>query len=216
MTRVLIIGAGGHAQVIADAILSVARSGGGLTLGGFVDDNAALHGQQLLGFPVLGASEQVDLIEHDAIVVGIGDNGTRARLFERFTRQRKQFVSVIHPRAIVAADVQLGAGCVVFAGAVINTGSIIGTNVIVNTGATIDHHARIGQHVHIAPGVHLGGAVTVGDGAFIGIGSSVIPNHSIGVWATVGAGSTVIHDLPGRIIAVGTPARIIKTLPETD
>ncbi len=216
MTRVVIIGAGGHAQVIADAILSGARYGLDLDLAGFVDDDVRLIGQTLLNAPVLGPLAHLSTIAHEAIVIGIGDNATRARLFDRFQPQGEQLITVIHPCATVATDVQWGRGCVVFAGAVINTGAIIGDNVIVNTGATIDHHARIGAHVHIAPGVHLGGSVTLGEGVFLGIGSSMLPNRMIGQWTIVGAGAAVIHDLPEHVTAVGAPARVIKQNVELD
>lgn len=211
MTRVLIVGAGGHAQVIADIVLSLARSGEDWTLVGFLDDNPELMGSERLGVKVLGTSDQVREFGHDTLVIGIGENVARARKFDQLKSASEKFVTLVHPRASVAEDVQIDDGTVVFAGAVINTGSVIGPNVIVNTGATIDHHARIGAHVHIAPGVHLGGTVTLGEGVFLGIGSSVIPNRTIGEWTTVGAGATVIRDLPARVTAVGVPARILKS-----
>jgi len=209
--RVLILGAGGHAQVIADAILSASRLGEELTLAGFLDDNAELTGDVLLGARVLGTIRQVSEFEHDALIVGIGDNVTRARLFDQMQQRGEQFARVVHPRATVADDVRIDDGVVVFAGAVINTGSFIGPNSIINTGATLDHHARIGAHVHIAPGVHLGGAVTLGEGVLLGIGSSVVPGRSIGEWSVVGAGAAVTRDLPSHATAVGVPARIIKS-----
>ena len=210
MKRILIVGAGGHAQVIADAVLSCARAGEAMQLAGFLDDNSDLVGCEVLGSQVLGTLSQIGQFEHEAVVVGIGDNALRRRLFERLKQQGEQFITVIHPRATLAAQVQLGHGCVVFAGAVINTGAIMGDNVIVNTGVTVDHHARIGSHGHMAPGVHLGGAVTLGEGVFLGIGVNVIPQCTVGEWAVVGAGAAVIHDVPARVTVAGVPARPIK------
>jgi sugar O-acyltransferase (sialic acid O-acetyltransferase NeuD family) len=212
MMRIIVLGAGGHAQVVADAILANALNASSFALAGFLDDNSALIGQIIMGVPVRGRISDLSTIEHDAVVIGIGDNATRAQLFRDLQARDEQLTVVVHPRATVAQQAQIQAGTVVFAGAIINTGSMIGPNVIVNTGATIDHHACIGAHVHLAPGVHLGGTVTVGAGAFLGIGVNVIPNRTIGAWTTVGAGATVIEDLPDQVIAVGTPARIIKTL----
>jgi sugar O-acyltransferase (sialic acid O-acetyltransferase NeuD family) len=207
VTRILIVGAGGHAQVIADLILSRARLGEDLQLMGFVDDDTRLLGREILGVKVLGQIGQVNEVEHDAVIVGIGDNAARARVYSQLKASGVTFGTVIHPRAVVAEDVTFGEGSVVFANAVINTGSLVGPNVIINTGATVDHHARIGAHVHVAPGVHLGGTVTVEEGAFLGIGSNVIPNRTIGTWSIVGAGSAVIHDVPPHATVVGIPAK---------
>lgn len=210
MTRVLIAGAGGHAQVIADAVLSRAQAGDDWQLAGFLDDDQSLHGRAILGAAVVGTIQQVSEFDHDAVVVGIGHNATRARVFHELKQSGERVISVIHSRAVVANDVVLGEGCVVFANAVINTGSVIGPNVIVNTCATIDHHARIGAHVHIAPGAHLGGAVTVEEGAFLGIGSSVVPTRTIGAWSVVGAGAAVIRDVPSHVTVAGVPARLLQ------
>jgi sugar O-acyltransferase (sialic acid O-acetyltransferase NeuD family) len=208
--RILIVGAGGHAQVIADLVLSRARLGIDVQLMGFVDDDTRLLGREILGIRVLGQIGQVTEFEHDAVVVGIGDNAARARVYSRLKASGVTFGAVIHPRAVVAEDVKLGEGSVAFANAVINTGSIIGPNVIVNTGATVDHHARIGAHVHIAPGAHLGGTVTIEEGAFVGIGSSVVPNRTVGAWSIVGAGAVVICDVPPHVTVVGIPAQPLK------
>jgi sugar O-acyltransferase (sialic acid O-acetyltransferase NeuD family) len=210
VTRILIVGAGGHAQVIAEAVLSHAQAGDDWQLAGFLDDNESLQGRAILGATVVGKIQQVSRLDHDAVVVGIGHNATRARVFHELRQSGERVISVIHSRAVVANDVVLGEGCVVFANAVINTGSIIGPDVIVNTGATIDHHARIGAHVHIAPGAHLGGTVTVEEGAILGIGSSVIPNRTIGAWSVVGAGAAVIHDVPSHVTVVGVPAQLLQ------
>ncbi len=210
MTRMLIAGAGGHAQVIAEAILSRARAGDDWQLAGFLDDNESLWGRAMLGAAVLGKIQQAGQFDHDAVIVGIGHNATRARVFHELRHLGERVISVIHPRAVVANDVVLGEGCVVFANAVINTGSVIGPDVIVNTGATIDHHARLGAHVHIAPGAHLGGTVTVEEGTLLGIGCNIIPNRTIGAWSVVGAGAAVIHDVPPHVTVAGVPARLIQ------
>ncbi len=207
MTRILIAGAGGHAQVIADLIMSRARLGEDLQVIGYIDDDTRLLGRERLGVKVLGYIGQACEFVHDVMVVGIGDNATRTRVYCQLKGCGETFGTVIHPRAVVADDVKLGEGSVVFANAAINTGSIIGPNVIVNTGATIDHHTRIDAHVHIAPGAHLGGAVIVEEGALLGIGSSVIPNRTIGAWSTVGAGAVVLDDVPPHTTVVGVPAK---------
>jgi sugar O-acyltransferase (sialic acid O-acetyltransferase NeuD family) len=210
--RVLIIGAGGHAQVVADILLSMGGKEGGLTVMGFLDDDRALFGKKFLGLPVLGPLASRPDVEHDAVIVAIGDNGRRRRLFEEFQSQGERFFTARHPSSVVASDATIGAGSMICAGAVVNPGSSIGANVILNTGCTVDHHNRLGDHVHIAPGVSLGGDVTIGRGTLIGIGATVIPRREIGEWSIVGAGSLVNKSLADHVVAVGVPARIIRHL----
>ena len=69
----------------------------------------------------------------------------------------------------------------------------------------------IGDHAHIAPGVHLGGDVTIGEGTLIGIGAVVMPQRRVGAWCTVGAGAVVTRDLPDQVVAIGAPARVIRS-----
>lgn len=207
--RVLIVGAGGHAQVVADILLCMRNANAEIVPVGYLDDDASLTGLSLLGLPVLGEIARLPAVPHDAVVVAIGDNVTRRRLFERLEKSGERFIVACHPNAVVAADVRIGPGTMICAGVVVNTGSVIGANVILNTGCTVDHHNRIGDHVHIAPGVHLGGGVTVGEGAMVGIGTTVIPRCGVGVWSVVGAGSVVTKDIPAGMKAIGAPARII-------
>ncbi len=208
--RVVILGAGGHGQVVADILLRARSQGGTDEPAGFLDDNPALAGQALLGLPVLGPFSALPDVMHDAVIVAIGNNIVRCALYERLRAKGERFAIARHPCAVLAADVAVDAGTMICAGVVVNTGSVIGANVILNTICSVDHHNRIGDHVHIAPGVRLGGEVVVGTGTMIGIGATVIPRCAIGEWSMVGAGAVVTKSLPGGVTAVGMPARSIK------
>jgi sugar O-acyltransferase (sialic acid O-acetyltransferase NeuD family) len=205
--RVLIVGAGGHAQVVADILLRMRDCGEAVELVGYVDDNQSLAGQELLGLPVLGTTGDIGKLAHDAVIVAVGDNDIRRRLFDRLRQAGEQFVTARHPQSIVAPDVIIGVGTMICAGVVINPGAAIGANVILNTSCSIDHHNRIGDHVHIAPGVHLGGEVVVDEGATVGIGAVVARGRHIGAWSVVGAGAGVTESVPAGVTVVGVPAR---------
>jgi sugar O-acyltransferase (sialic acid O-acetyltransferase NeuD family) len=208
--RVLIIGAGGHAQVVADILLRMADDGQAIIPVGFLDDKPALLGLSFLGLPVVGRVSDLPDMAYDALIVAVGENRTRKHILEHLSGNFCRFAVALHPRSILAPDVKVGNGSMVCAGAIANTGAVIGAHVILNTGCSVDHHNVIGDCVHIAPGVHLGGEVEVGEGTLIGIGATVMPRRRIGSWSVVGAGALVHEDVPDGVVVVGVPARIVR------
>ena len=143
-------------------------------------------------------------------MIAIGDNSARRRVYETVKALGIPLLNVIHPSAVIAADVQLGDGIVAFANVVVNIGARVGDNVILNTACTVDHDCVIGGHAHLAPGVHLAGGVSIGEGTLMGIASSAIPLVEIGKWVTVGAGSVVVSNIPDNVTIAGIPARILE------
>jgi sugar O-acyltransferase (sialic acid O-acetyltransferase NeuD family) len=200
--RVVILGAGGHAQVVADILWRMRDAGQNISPIAYLDDNLALHGQAFLNVPVLGATEKLAEIEHEAVIVAIGNGRIRQKLFLTLQERGATFAIARHPTAVIAPDVQIGPGAMICANVVINTGAVIGQNVILNTACTVDHHNRIGDHAHIAPGAHLGGDVQVGEGTLVGIGAIVLPQRRLGNWSIVGGGAVVVKDVVAGETAV--------------
>jgi acetyltransferase EpsM len=206
--KLLFYGASGHAKVVCDA----AEQMGCFEIIGFLDDDPAVHGRKILGYPVLGGRERLTQYspEDCALVIAIGSNEARREITRAVRAQGFAFARIVHPKAQLGHGVSLGEGTVVMAGAVINVDAQIGEHAIVNTGATIDHDCTVGDFAHISPGAHLAGGVRVGLLAQVGIGASVIQNVTIGEGTIVGAGAVVVSDLPDHVTAVGMPARVVE------
>lgn len=49
-------------------------------------------------------------------------------------------------------------------------------------------------------------------GCYFGLSCTVINKIKIGEWSVIGAGTTVVNDIPPYSLAVGVPAKVIKTL----
>lgn len=202
MSGIIILGAGGHAKVVADTIQLL-----GWTVTGFLDDNPDMIGSQVYGLSVLGQINRWHEWKPTGLVIGIGNNAVRQRIVEQLEPMQPNWMTIIHPHSFVSPSVFIGPGSVIMANVAINAGAVIGHHTIINTGATVDHECEISDYVHIAPGVHLAGNVTIRRGAFLGIGCSVIPGCVIGENTVVGAQSAIISDIPAGVTAKGVPAR---------
>jgi sugar O-acyltransferase (sialic acid O-acetyltransferase NeuD family) len=208
-SRVLGLGAGGHARVVLDAILE----GGEHEVVGLIDLSESTIGNFVEGVEILGSEAHLDELYQRGIrhvfngIGGVSDNTLHADVYRRITRRGFEFITVVHPRATISKKVSIESGTVLLAGAIVNSGTIIGANVIVNTNATIEHDCIIGHHVHVAPGAILTGNVRVGDYAHIGAGAVIRQGVIVGNRAVVGAGAVVVKDVPAGICVTGVPAR---------
>ncbi len=204
---VILVGAGGHALVLLDALLLTST-----VVLGLVDRDPKLAGRMVLGISVLGGDEALRAYAPETVrlVNAIGSAGTMERrrsLYEKYCGAGYAFASVLHPAAIISRHAVAAPGAQLMAGAVVQAGASVGENTIVNTGATVDHDCRIGAHVHLAPGVTLSGSVQIGDATHVGAGATVIQGVRIGARCTVAAGAVVLSDVADGTTVAGVPAR---------
>lgn len=209
--EVLIIGAGGHGAVLADALLESGR-----LVRGFVDADTSLHGSSICGRKVLGGDEVALLADPSSVELanGIGSTETleaRRAIYRRFTASGFRFATIVHPSARTSVHAKLGAGVQVMAGAHVQTNAEIGENTIVNTGAIVDHDCSIGSHCHLATGCALSGGIVVENCVHIGTGATVIQGVRIGHGALVAAGAVVVRDVAAGARVAGVPARDMST-----
>jgi len=73
-----------------------------------------------------------------------------------------------------------------------------------------DHGILPGQSIISQP-LQSRGPINIGDGAWLGFGVIVLGGVTIGAGAVVGAGSIVTSDIPDDGIAVGIPAKVVKS-----
>lgn len=110
-------------------------------------------------------------------------------------------------------------------------GFVVGKNFTRMGGVIIDPahcwHVSIGNNVTLAPRVHIlahdastkifldytrVANTKIGDNVFIGAGTIVLPGVTVGSNVVIGAGSIVSKDIPDNSVAIGCPARVIKTI----
>lgn len=215
MQNILIIGGGGMAKEIIDAL----QCGDRFQPVGIVDDHLPV-GQLVLDLPVVGCCDDLNrlLDEYQTrnIIVAIGDNFVRSKVADRLKQAvpDTHFPAIAHPEAIVARSAQLDEGVFIAPGAVASADCRLGACSYLAIGAIVCHDSIVGRASTVGPGATLGGNVTVGRFTNVSLGASVIHGITIGEHTVVGAGSTVVRDLPDRVVAYGSPARVVRTREE--
>ncbi len=194
MKNIVILGAGGHAHVVADII----KAEGNKVIA-FLDDDLS---QPDCSGPISNYTNYSNC----EFIIGIGNADVR----EKLSQLNLKWHTAIHPSAIVSNTVIIGEGTVVMPNAVINSRTKIGNHCIINTGAIVEHDNYIGDYSHVSVGANLGGTVSVGKKCWIGIGATVKNNIAIHNDVMIGAGAVVIKDIDSVGVFFGVPCRQIK------
>lgn len=174
--KLLLIGAGGHARVVHDALAA-----SGFALFGYVDPRPS---------PWLDAPRHADDAAAAAVPADIGvalglggiapkQLARRLALLRRYMARGRAAPAIVHPRAIVSDRAVIGHGVQIMAGAIVQAGASLGDGVIVNTGAMVEHDSTVGAGAHVAPGAIVLGGVRIGAGAMIGAGAVVLPGAAV-------------------------------------
>lgn len=140
MKRLLIIGAGGHGQVIKE----VAQDINVYDQIDFLDDynkNAIGKINDLSKF-----STNID------VFCGIGNNEIRQTILTQVKQMGFNIPTLIHPTAYISPSTKIEVGVVVEPKAIVNANTVIKEGTIVSIGAIIDHDAIIEEYVHVNTG----------------------------------------------------------------
>ena len=193
----VLIGAGGHAGTILDAL-----QGSGIAIIGAVDA-AKNKGEKLLGdVKVIGDLSMLKQLRRDGVsiaFIGIGGaENSLARTLAYQTCKELAFIMPIvrAPQSYIASNARIGEASVVLSGAVIGPNVSVGRNTIINHNATVCHDSTIGDHCHLAPGATIAGGCEIGDSSVIGMCATVLYGVKIGKSCLVHNLASVISHLP--------------------
>ena len=199
----VVVGAGGHAKVVIAAMRAM-----GLRVDAVLDDNPRRWGEVFQGAPVVGPIGELAGWPGVRAVITLGNNARRRAVAE--AHPGVDWITVVHPAALVHESAAIGPGAMVMWRAVVEPDARVGAHAIINTGAAVCHDARVGDYAHVSVTSTLAGEAVVGDGVFLGMNACVIGTARVGDWAVVGAGASVVRDVPAGATAVGVPARVIS------
>lgn len=171
MGDLLIIGAGGHGRVVAEAAEQCEEWD---TIA-FLDDRVDVD--MVLGHRIIGKMNEyakfVGKYEH--AMACIGDNEKRLDLIRKILKVGYKVPVIIHPKAAVSKYCNIEQGTVVLAGAVVNTDASIAMGCIINISSCIDHDCIISDGVHICSGAVVRSGCRIGKLSYIGARALVKP-----------------------------------------
>lgn len=203
--RVILVGGGEHARVIAD-LMRV--SGWGEELLGVVDPSVV--DVDRLGVPHLGGDEVLSRYPGTFGIIAFATLSNWERRLAAADRLAPWFAGwakAVHPRAWVSPSAEISGGAVIMAGALVQTGARVGAHCVINSGAIVEHDVVLGRNVHLGPGAIIGGGARVGDNTFIGLGAKVRDHITIADRALVAMGAVVIDGVSAGARVRGIPAR---------
>ncbi|QIX27861.1 acetyltransferase [Nocardioides sp. JQ2195] len=198
------------ASGLAGETISAARATGRFVTIEVVDDDPLLRGTRVAGALVRGGLDEIGDHDNRDVVVCAGKGLVRRVLVERLLAHGvspHRFATIIHPRATVAAEADVGSGCVILAGVVVTANAVIGDHVVVMPQVTLTHDDTVADFATLCAGVALGGSVHVREAAYVGMSACVREGTTVGAGSTLGMGAVLLDDLPDGQTWVGAPAR---------
>ena len=204
--KVVIVGAGGMGREVYNW-LSIDRSGINIT--GFIDDNlSALDG---FNYPVGVVSKISNYVplESTVHVLAIMNPLTKRKVVTTLKSIGCEFISFVHPTAIIGVNVGVGEGNVISPSCILTCDITLGSYVFLNTQTTLGHDVSVGDYTSINGKVDVSGCVEIGGDVIVGSHVVILPQKKIASGAKIGAGSVVVGNINHPVSVFGNPAKMI-------
>lgn len=214
MKNVLILGGQGNASVIGHAMLDAAQRGRQeYQFCGYVNDRDEC--EAIEGYPVKGGLRAIPRLLEEGYyflntIYKIDGQRERIALFDSLAIPDDRLATFVHPTAYIAANVELGPGCVVMPHAIVSTSVKLGKCTRVMIGAIISHNCTIGAHTFVAAGSCSGSNLQVGEGVHISMNATVREFLTIGNYSTLAMGSVLLKDVGELEVWAGNPAKLLR------
>jgi sugar O-acyltransferase (sialic acid O-acetyltransferase NeuD family) len=213
--KILLLGAGGHCQSVADSLIDLETYDVISLVGKPEAGLGILDEKPLCGLTIVGNDEQLEQLFREGykaafLAMGsIGDTKVRRSLYTKLKKIGFELPNIIDRSSVVSRRAFLGEGNYIGKNATVNAYTEIGNCSIINTGSVVEHQCRIGDFAHIASGSILCGDVTIGADTHIGAGTVIKQGIKIGCGTMIGMGSIVLKDIEDHVTAYGNPCRRI-------
>lgn len=207
VSRIIIVGAGGFGREVlqwaCDAWPERASR-----IAGFLSAERDRLDQHACRLEIIGDPGSYVPQPGDALLLAIGIPGIRRNVAESLRSRGAEFLTLLHPTAIVASTATIGEGSVICPYAIVSDAARVGDFVLMNYHSSLGHDASAGDHAVLSPYATLGGNAHIGEDVFMGLHASVGPGRKIGAGSKVSANSCALSDAPPDSIVYGAPGRV--------
>lgn len=205
---IVLIGAGGHASVLAEILLAQGR-----VIRALISPDEPEHRAVFQGIEKLTNDRDIKQFHPNDIelVNGVGmlpGSQSRQEINQFFSALGYRFTSVICESAKISSFAKLHEGCQVLSGATIQAGAVVEDHSIINSGALVEHDCHVGAYNHIAPNAVLCGQVRTENSVFVGANATILPSLCLAQDSIVGAGTVINQNLQAGQIAYPAKAYI--------
>jgi sugar O-acyltransferase (sialic acid O-acetyltransferase NeuD family) len=209
MKKLIIVGAGGFGREVYAWASDHPDSGKAWELAGFIDDDVDVLDRYEYPVGVIGSIEAHQPAADEVFVCAIGAPLIKKKVCQALMERSAEFISLVHPSAILGENIQLGNGVVLCPRVTLTADISVGDFVAINCHSSAGHDVVIGAWATISGHCDLTGNTRYGVGAFLATGVRIVPGKSIGDFSYVGAGSVVIRSVKDGQKVFGNPARVL-------
>lgn len=165
MEKLLLVGAGGFGRVVLEHASTLFECA-------FLDDGDT---SLVDGIPVIGNTNDMERFygEYKLLLVTIGNNKLRERLYKEAANIGYAFPNIIHASAYISPHAHIGQGCVILNNAVIQNNAKCGDGCILNPGVELHHDSSIGNYCLIYTNSVVRSLTTVGDRVWVGSSATI-------------------------------------------
>lgn len=183
MEKLLLVGAGGFGRVVIEHACALYDCA-------FLDDGDA---KVVDGVPVIGTTADLEKYfgEYKQLLVTIGNNSLREKLYRRAAAVGYTFPNIIHPSAYVSLHAHIGSGCIILNNAVVQNNAKCGDGCILNPGVELHHDSTIGSYCLIYTNSVIRSLTIVGNRVWIGSNATICTSASVPDDGKVGDGETI-------------------------